>query len=100
MTTIEEIRKLAEETEYKIFRQPMEELRQENDELRQIIAESDEDHSETLLELERAYNYIYSALQVIDGASLDSSTAVTVYTVRALLIAATAGGANAQAVPV
>lgn len=69
------------------------------EELREIIAESDDDHTETLQQLERAYNYIHSALQVIDGATLDSSTAVTVYTVRALLIAAVVGGANAQAVP-
>lgn len=66
-------------------------------ELRQIINESDEEHAETLQELERAYRYIHSALQVIDGASLDSSTAVTIYTVRALLIAAVGGG-SVQAV--
>lgn len=81
------------EYELKSERRVSSQLSKRVEELKQIIAESDEDHSETLQELERAYNYIYSALQVIDGASVDSSTAVTVYTVRALLIAAARGQA-------
>lgn len=67
------------------------------DELHVIVSESDDDHSETLQELERAYSFIYSAIQVIDGASTDGSNLVKISAVRALLIAAVTGAS--QAVP-
>lgn len=97
MTTIDDIRKLAEETQHKILYQPLQDAQQEIAELKQIIAESDEDHSETLQELERVMSFIYSALQVIDGASTDSSNLVKISAVRALLVSA-AAGVQSQAV--